>query len=97
MDETIECVFQHGGKFINHGTLKYVGKTTTLSFDPDMWSYFVFVSVVKGLGYVGKRDGDGVEHVNEGEEDGDGIQVQGEGDGVEQVHEGEEDGDGVEH
>ncbi|XP_017417031.1 uncharacterized protein LOC108327822 [Vigna angularis] len=53
MNEDIEIVFHHRGKFVNDGTLKYEGETSTLSFDPDMWSYFLVVSVVKGLGYVG--------------------------------------------
>ncbi|WVZ07051.1 hypothetical protein V8G54_020397 [Vigna mungo] len=51
MDDAIDCVFHHGGKFVNYGTLKYEGDTTTLSFDLDMWSYFVVVSVVKSFGY----------------------------------------------
>ncbi|WVZ07795.1 hypothetical protein V8G54_021141 [Vigna mungo] len=51
MDDSIECVFHHGGKFINDGTLKYEGETTTLSFDPNIWSYFVDVGVLKSFGY----------------------------------------------
>ncbi|WVZ25024.1 hypothetical protein V8G54_003568 [Vigna mungo] len=51
MGDFFDCVFHHGGKFIVDGTLKYEGETTTLSFDPDVWSYFVVVSVVKSFGY----------------------------------------------
>ncbi|XP_017412922.1 uncharacterized protein LOC108324487 [Vigna angularis] len=164
MDDAIDCVFHHGGKFINDGTLKYEGETTTLSFDSDMWSYFMVVHVVKGFRYdnfkelwycvgeglvlenrleqliddtdamhmanlsrlngevhvyivhvvskpevihmleyitndQGQVEGHGEvqKEVHEGEEDGDGVEVDGEGDGhVQEMHEGEEDGDGFE-
>ncbi|XP_017416428.2 uncharacterized protein LOC108327209 [Vigna angularis] len=56
MEDAIVCVFHHGGKFINDSTLKYEGETTTLSFDPDMWSFFVVVSVVKSLRYENFKD-----------------------------------------
>ncbi|XP_052736613.1 uncharacterized protein LOC128197831 [Vigna angularis] len=56
MEDAIVCVFHHGGKFINDSTLKYEGETTTLSFDPDTWSFFVVVSVVKSLGYENLKD-----------------------------------------
>ncbi|KOM51931.1 hypothetical protein LR48_Vigan09g059000 [Vigna angularis] len=56
MEDAIVCVFHHGGKFINDSTIKYEGETTTLSFDPDMWSFFVVVSVVKSLGYENFKD-----------------------------------------
>ncbi|KOM57917.1 hypothetical protein LR48_Vigan11g095000 [Vigna angularis] len=51
MGDVFDYVFHHGGKFITDGTLKYEGETTTLSFDPDVWSYFVVVSIVKSFGY----------------------------------------------
>ncbi|WVY89282.1 hypothetical protein V8G54_034796 [Vigna mungo] len=51
MEENFEVVFHCGGKFVNVGKLNYEGESTTFSFDPDMWSYFLVVSVVKGLGY----------------------------------------------
>jgi len=35
-DPYFEVVFHHGGKFINDGSLKYMGKTNTLSCDLDM-------------------------------------------------------------
>ncbi|WVZ15218.1 hypothetical protein V8G54_012784 [Vigna mungo] len=44
------------GKFINDDILKYEGATTTLSFDPDRWSFFVVVSVVKSFGYDNFQD-----------------------------------------
>jgi len=56
MDEEFEVVFHHGGKFISDGKLWYeYGKTTRLSFDPDCWSYFVVLSVIKWMGYVGEN------------------------------------------
>ncbi|KOM42397.1 hypothetical protein LR48_Vigan05g000100 [Vigna angularis] len=57
MDEDIEVVFHHGGKLVNDGKLKYEGgETSRFMFDPDVWSYFVIVSVVKSLGYDGLKD-----------------------------------------
>ncbi|KAG2376416.1 uncharacterized protein HKW66_Vig0154300 [Vigna angularis] len=57
MDEDIEVVFHHGGKLVNDGKLKYEGgETSRFMFDPDVWSYFVVVSVVKSLGYHGFKD-----------------------------------------
>ncbi|WVY90022.1 hypothetical protein V8G54_035536 [Vigna mungo] len=52
----IEVVIHHGGKFVNEGCLKYEGEIETLLFDPDVWSYFVVVSVVKSLGYDGFKE-----------------------------------------
>ncbi|WVZ24518.1 hypothetical protein V8G54_003062, partial [Vigna mungo] len=36
-------------KFVNEGCLKYEGEIETLCFDPNVWSYFVVVSVVKSV------------------------------------------------
>ncbi|KAG2376424.1 uncharacterized protein HKW66_Vig0154220 [Vigna angularis] len=55
MDD-IEVVIHHGGKFVNDGCLKYEGESETMYFDPDLWSYFVVVSVVKSLGYDGFKE-----------------------------------------
>ncbi|KOM34526.1 hypothetical protein LR48_Vigan02g067600 [Vigna angularis] len=55
MDD-IEVVIHHGGKFVNDGCLKYEGESETMYFDPDLWSYFVVVSVVKSLGYDDFKD-----------------------------------------
>ncbi|WVZ17179.1 hypothetical protein V8G54_010161 [Vigna mungo] len=52
----IEVVFHHGGKFVNEGCLKYEGEIETLCFGPDVWCYFVVVSVVKSLGYDGFKE-----------------------------------------
>ncbi|KOM41190.1 hypothetical protein LR48_Vigan04g138800 [Vigna angularis] len=56
MKDHFEVVFHHGGKFLNDGKLKYEEETSTLSFDAYMWSYFLVVSVVKGLRYDGFKD-----------------------------------------
>ncbi|WVZ02884.1 hypothetical protein V8G54_023690 [Vigna mungo] len=52
----IQVVIHHGGIFVNEGCLKYEGETETMYFDPDIWSYFVVVSVVKSLGYDGFKE-----------------------------------------
>ncbi|WVZ26613.1 hypothetical protein V8G54_005157 [Vigna mungo] len=47
-----EVVFHHGGKILKDVKLKYEGgETSRFTFDPNVWSYFVIVSVVKSLGY----------------------------------------------
>ncbi|KOM45384.1 hypothetical protein LR48_Vigan06g069000 [Vigna angularis] len=51
-----KVVIHHGGKFVNDGCLKYEGESETMYFDPDLWSYFVVVSVVKSLGYDGFKE-----------------------------------------
>ncbi|XP_014522674.1 uncharacterized protein LOC106779133 [Vigna radiata var. radiata] len=56
MEENFEVVFHHGGKFINERKLIYEGESTTYSFDPYVWSYFLVVSVVKGLSYDGFKE-----------------------------------------
>ncbi|XP_017413096.1 uncharacterized protein LOC108324668 [Vigna angularis] len=56
MEENFQVVIHHSGKFIKEGKLNYEGESTTLSFDPDMWNYFLVVSVVKGLGYDGFKE-----------------------------------------
>ncbi|XP_014511812.1 uncharacterized protein LOC106770522 [Vigna radiata var. radiata] len=52
----MEVVIHHGGKFIKEGCPKYEGHIDTMLFDPDVWSYFVVVSVVKSLGYDGFKE-----------------------------------------
>ena len=47
MDDHFEVVFHHGGKFINDGSLKYVGESNTLTCDSDRWSYFKILSILK--------------------------------------------------
>ncbi|WVZ25593.1 hypothetical protein V8G54_004137 [Vigna mungo] len=56
MDDKFDVVFHHGGKFMKNGSLKYEGESTTFSFDPDVWSYFIIVDVVKRLGYEGFKE-----------------------------------------
>ncbi|BAT78657.1 hypothetical protein VIGAN_02136500 [Vigna angularis var. angularis] len=56
MEEDIEVVIHHMRKFVNDDRLKYEGQTETLSFDPNVWSYFIVVSVVKVLGYAGFKE-----------------------------------------
>ncbi|WVY91445.1 hypothetical protein V8G54_036959 [Vigna mungo] len=51
-----KVVIHHGGKFVNEGYLKYEGESDTMLFYPDVWSYFVVVSVVKSLGYDGFKE-----------------------------------------
>ncbi|KOM56414.1 hypothetical protein LR48_Vigan10g230600 [Vigna angularis] len=52
----IKVVIHHRGKYVNDGCLKYEGESDTMYFDPDLWSYFIVVSVVKSLGYDGFKD-----------------------------------------
>ncbi|WVY90028.1 hypothetical protein V8G54_035542 [Vigna mungo] len=56
MEDHFEVVFHHGGQFIKDGPLRYEGENISLTFDPDVWSYFIIVSVVKGLGYDGFKE-----------------------------------------
>ncbi|BAT93440.1 hypothetical protein VIGAN_07240200, partial [Vigna angularis var. angularis] len=53
----IEVVFHHGGKFENNGTFGYhYGETTTIKIDPDRWSYFEILSILKEMGYRNVKD-----------------------------------------
>ncbi|WVZ03648.1 hypothetical protein V8G54_024454 [Vigna mungo] len=55
--QDIAVVIHHGGKLVNDGKLRYEGRETSrFMFDPDVWSYFVIVDVVKSLGYQGFKD-----------------------------------------
>ncbi|WVY89937.1 hypothetical protein V8G54_035451 [Vigna mungo] len=47
--QDIEVVIHHGGKLVNDGKLRFM-------FDPDVWSYFMIVGVMKSLGYQGFKD-----------------------------------------
>ncbi|KOM37459.1 hypothetical protein LR48_Vigan03g084100 [Vigna angularis] len=48
----VEIVFHHAGKFENNETFRYhYGQTTTLKIDPDRWSYFEILSILKEMGY----------------------------------------------
>ncbi|KOM40529.1 hypothetical protein LR48_Vigan04g072700 [Vigna angularis] len=52
MDDDIEVVIHRGRKFVNDGFLKYEVESDTMYFDPDLWSYFVVVTVVKGVMHI---------------------------------------------
>ncbi|WVY93470.1 hypothetical protein V8G54_032558 [Vigna mungo] len=55
--QDIEVIIHHGGNLVNDGKLIYEGgETSRFMFDPDVWSYFVIVGVVKSLGYQGFKD-----------------------------------------
>jgi hypothetical protein len=44
------CVFHYGGYFINKTTLDYVGKYSEWNCDPDKWSYWEILDILKGKG-----------------------------------------------
>ncbi|WVZ16588.1 hypothetical protein V8G54_009570 [Vigna mungo] len=53
----IKLVFCHGGKFVNEGSFKYeFGQTSTLKIDPDKWSYFEVLSILKEMGYMNVKE-----------------------------------------
>ncbi|KOM25566.1 hypothetical protein LR48_Vigan118s001600 [Vigna angularis] len=53
----VEVVFHHGGKFVNDGSFKYeFGQTSTLKIDPDRWSYFEIMSILKEMGYINIKE-----------------------------------------
>ncbi|XP_052734078.1 uncharacterized protein LOC128196629 [Vigna angularis] len=53
----VEVVFHHGGKFVNDGSFKYeFGQTSTLKIDPDRWSYFEIMSILKEMGYINVKE-----------------------------------------
>ena len=56
MEENFEVVFHHGGRFVNDGSLKYVGESNILSCDPDRWSYFEIMSILREMGYVNVKE-----------------------------------------
>jgi len=55
MDENFEVVF-HGGRFVNDGSLKYIRESSILSCDPDRWSYFEIMSILREMGYVNVKE-----------------------------------------
>jgi len=55
-DENFEVVFHHGGRFVNEGSLKYVGDSSTLLCDPDRWSFFEIMSILREMGYVNVKE-----------------------------------------
>ena len=55
MEENFE-VFHHGGRFVNDGSLKYIGESSILSCDPDKWSYFEIMSILRKMSYVNVKE-----------------------------------------
>ena len=51
-NDLFEMVVHHDGHFINNGALEYIGDTSTWSCDPNRWSYFEIVDIVKQIGYM---------------------------------------------
>ena len=51
-DENFEVVFHHGGRIVNDGSLKYVGDISTLFCDPNRWSFFKIMSILREMGYM---------------------------------------------
>jgi len=51
-DGNFEVVFHHKGRFVNDGSLKYIGESSILSCDPNRWSYFEIMSILRKMGYV---------------------------------------------
>ncbi|WJX95116.1 hypothetical protein P8452_76473 [Trifolium repens] len=49
-DGRFVCVFHYGGYFINKTTLEYVGKDSEWRCDPDKWSYWEILDILKGKG-----------------------------------------------
>lgn len=47
-----EVVFNHGGKFMNNASLKYVGESNTLLYDLNKFNYFEILSILKEMSYV---------------------------------------------
>ncbi|WVZ17574.1 hypothetical protein V8G54_010556 [Vigna mungo] len=53
----IEVVFHHGGKFMIIGTFGYHGgETSTLIIDPDRWSFFEIMTILKEMGYINVKE-----------------------------------------
>ncbi|WVZ17710.1 hypothetical protein V8G54_010692 [Vigna mungo] len=49
----VVVVFHHGGKFLNPGTFGYYGgQTSRLIIDPDRWSFFEIMAILKEMGYI---------------------------------------------
>ncbi|KAK2456761.1 hypothetical protein QL285_004100 [Trifolium repens] len=49
-DGRFVCVFHYGGCFINKTTLDYVGKDSEWICDPDKWSYWEILDILKAKG-----------------------------------------------
>ncbi|KOM28973.1 hypothetical protein LR48_Vigan627s002200 [Vigna angularis] len=53
-----EVVFYNGEKFVNNGSLKYVGETNILSGDPGRLGYFENLSILKEISYFNAKEMD---------------------------------------
>ena len=51
MDNHFVCTVHHGGLFCELTKLGYNGLEETWDVDPDYWSYFEVLDVLKKLGY----------------------------------------------
>ena len=51
-DEHFEVVFHHGGRFERNGSLQYVEDLSILACDPNTWSYFEILGILKEMGYA---------------------------------------------
>jgi len=56
MDDHFEVVFHHGRRFESNGSLQYVGQLSTLACDPDRWSYFEILGILKEMGYANVKE-----------------------------------------
>jgi len=55
-DSHFEVIFHHGGRFERNGSLQYVGKSSILASDPDRWSYFDILDILKEMGYANVKE-----------------------------------------
>jgi len=55
-DEHFKVVFHHGGRFERNGSLQYVGDLSILACDPDTWSYFEILGILKEMGYANVKE-----------------------------------------
>ena len=55
-DSHFEVVFHHGGRFERNESLQYVGDLSILACDPDTWSYFEILGILKKMGYANVKE-----------------------------------------
>jgi len=56
MDDHVEVVFHHGGRFESNGSLQYVGQFSILACDLDRWSYFEILGILREMGYANVKE-----------------------------------------
>jgi len=54
-DSHFKVVFHRGGRFERNGSLQYVGQYSILACDPDRWSYFEILGILKEMGYANMK------------------------------------------